>query len=192
MNEPLRQRDPRVEDAKYLARIRELPCCVCGRPGPSDAAHIRMSDAAWGGHWGKRSTGMQEKPSDRWALPLCRPSYRPDDIAALIKHDEPRRLVDIGCHGRQHGHDHKFFTKEQLATEEFRDSCEQMFWTKVSKNPFQIANMLYQKFGTVKDEQASRYKRKRKSRTKKPDAKKQTIPSRPMPTGRKFPKRKKP
>ena len=61
------QRQPRVKDPDYLAFIRRQPCCVCGRPGPSHAAHVRAGypEAGW------RSTGMGEKPDDRRALPLC-------------------------------------------------------------------------------------------------------------------------
>ena len=63
----LRQRQPRQEDEKHLAFIRTLACCCgCNRPGPSEAAHIR-------GNWNapdKPAIGMQEKPSDRWTVPL--------------------------------------------------------------------------------------------------------------------------
>jgi len=62
------QRQPRVKDAAYLNFIRRQPCCVCGAPAPSQAAHIRSGypEAGW------RPTGMQERPSDHRALPLCR------------------------------------------------------------------------------------------------------------------------
>lgn len=60
------QRQPRIEDPAYLAWIREQPCCLCG--GPAEAAHLRVGSI----NDGKPITGMQEKSSDRWALPLCR------------------------------------------------------------------------------------------------------------------------
>lgn len=62
-------RDVRERDPEYLALVRMLPCCVprC-RATRCEAAHVRMPSAAHG----KRATGMQERPSDRWALPLCR------------------------------------------------------------------------------------------------------------------------
>jgi hypothetical protein len=63
----MNQRQPRVEDAAYLAYVRTLPCLVCRR-GPSDAAHIRAAAP----QYGKRYTGKGEKPSDCWTLPLCR------------------------------------------------------------------------------------------------------------------------
>ena len=61
------QRRPRIRDADYLAFIRRQPCCVCGKPGPSHAAHVRAGypEAGW------RPTGLGEKPDDRRTLPLC-------------------------------------------------------------------------------------------------------------------------
>lgn len=62
----LRQREPRQKDAKHLDYIRSLPCCICGGID-TEAAHIRTASLAHG----KQHTGMAEKPSDKWALPLC-------------------------------------------------------------------------------------------------------------------------
>ena len=62
----LRQREPRVEDAKHLRWIRTLPCLITGRRGNIHAAHIRFGSLKWE----KRSVGIGEKPSDRWAVPL--------------------------------------------------------------------------------------------------------------------------
>lgn len=64
----LRQRDPRVECPAFLAFLRRRPCCACGAPPPSQAAHLRTTDAT---HPEKRSVGLGEKPSDRWCNPLC-------------------------------------------------------------------------------------------------------------------------
>jgi len=47
--------------AAYLAKIRQLPCCVCRKPGPSEAHHLRCA--------GGRGTSM--KAEDKTALPLC-------------------------------------------------------------------------------------------------------------------------
>lgn len=59
----------RVRDTAFLAFLRRQPCvCGCGRPAPSDAAHIRMASP----ERGKLPTGMQVKPSDRFAVPLNR------------------------------------------------------------------------------------------------------------------------
>lgn len=66
----LRQREPREADPGYLKKIRQLPCCICGRP--AEAAHLRMGSL----EHGKRQTGKGERPSDRWALPLCPHHHR--------------------------------------------------------------------------------------------------------------------
>ncbi|MFC7378217.1 hypothetical protein [Brevundimonas sp. GCM10030266] len=59
----------RVRDTGYLAFLRRQPCaCGCGAPAPSDAAHLRMASP----ERGKLPTGMQVKPSDRFAVPLRR------------------------------------------------------------------------------------------------------------------------
>ena len=62
-----RQRRPRDRDERHLAFIRSLRCCLCGKSGP-DPAHIRAASHIHG----KRETGGQEKPSDKWTVPLCR------------------------------------------------------------------------------------------------------------------------
>lgn len=64
----LAQRQPRIEDPAHLAFVRTLPCTVCSRPGPNDPAHLRAAAR----QYGKRHTGMAEKPDDKWVLPLCR------------------------------------------------------------------------------------------------------------------------
>lgn len=68
----LRQRQPRQKDARHLDFIRSLPCCICGDNTATEAAHIRTEHR---GH-GKRYTGMQEKPSDAWTVPLCNKHHR--------------------------------------------------------------------------------------------------------------------
>lgn len=68
----LRQREPRQKDAKHLDFIRAQPCCICGDNTSTEAAHIRTASLAHG----KRHTGMQEKASDKWTLPLCNAHHR--------------------------------------------------------------------------------------------------------------------
>lgn len=60
------QRRPRVEKESHLDFIRRLPCLATGRRLGVQACHIRMGAPALG----KPETGMQEKSSDRWTLPL--------------------------------------------------------------------------------------------------------------------------
>lgn len=56
----LRQRTPRLLCSGYLKWLRDLPCaCGCGRPAPSDAAHLRAG-----------VTGGGRKPDDMEAIPL--------------------------------------------------------------------------------------------------------------------------
>jgi hypothetical protein len=50
-----------ARDKKYLAWIRTLPCAVCGKPGPSEAAHQRILQGG----------GIGLKPSDYESIPLC-------------------------------------------------------------------------------------------------------------------------
>jgi hypothetical protein len=68
----VRQRLPRIENAKHLAFIRQLPCLSCGDNTSTEAAHIRFgSPQAW-----KRQCGKAEKPDDVWTLPLCGKCHR--------------------------------------------------------------------------------------------------------------------
>lgn len=83
----VQQRQPRVEDPAHLAAIRRLPCIVCRKPGPNDAAHIRSGSL----FYNKRRTGFGEKPDDKWTLPLCR-----------ADHDEQHRGNEL-VFWRRHG-----------------------------------------------------------------------------------------
>lgn len=58
---------PREKNDKHLDFIRSLPCCVCLNNIETEAAHLRVGHRAYG----KRNTGIGEKPSDKWTLPLC-------------------------------------------------------------------------------------------------------------------------
>ena len=68
MSDEMRQRDPRQYNEKYLAFIRQQRCCICGETHGVQAAHLRVGSV----NDGKRDSGMAEKSSDRWALPLCK------------------------------------------------------------------------------------------------------------------------
>src|SRR5690242_19051991 len=52
--------DPRRR-ANHLIYVRQLPCSVCGKAAPSEAAHVRSGSDG--------GTGI--KPSDRYCLSLC-------------------------------------------------------------------------------------------------------------------------
>lgn len=64
----LRQRQPRERNNAYLAYIRTQPCAICGDTYRIEAAHLRLGSISHD----KRPTGMGEKSSDRWAVPLCK------------------------------------------------------------------------------------------------------------------------
>jgi hypothetical protein len=66
----LRQRRPRVTAAKHLDWIRTLPCVLTLRS--AEAAHIRFADP----RFAKRSTGIAERPDDKWAVPLSPEMHR--------------------------------------------------------------------------------------------------------------------
>lgn len=68
----LRQREPRQKNPRYLDFIRSLPCAVCKDDTSTEAAHIRTASLAHG----KNHTGMAEKSSDKWAVPLCGKCHR--------------------------------------------------------------------------------------------------------------------
>jgi hypothetical protein len=46
---------------QHLAFVRQLPCAACGKPAPSEAAHVRTGTDG----------GAGVKPGDRYAVPLC-------------------------------------------------------------------------------------------------------------------------
>lgn len=61
---------PRREERDHLTFIRDLPSCISGKR-PCDPCHIRFGDL----RYGKRETGVSEKPSDQWVLPLTRAEH---------------------------------------------------------------------------------------------------------------------
>jgi hypothetical protein len=69
-----RARELLDHDPAYLAMIRQLPCLKCGLEPCGEAAHVRLTSAAF-----HKYGGMGKKPADRWTVPL-----------------------DSGCHTRDH------------------------------------------------------------------------------------------
>lgn len=63
---------PREKHRDHLKFIRQLPCLCCGTRRNIEAAHIRYGDLAYG----KRETGVAEKPADIWTVPLCADHHR--------------------------------------------------------------------------------------------------------------------
>lgn len=68
----LRQRKPRDHNEAHLDFVRSLPCCVCGDDISTEAAHLRTANL----EYGKRHSGLQQKPDDKWTLPLCGRHHR--------------------------------------------------------------------------------------------------------------------
>lgn len=62
-----RRKHPRIENKNHLSFIRKLPCVVCGTRRNVEAAHVRLGSSLYG----KPQAGMQEKPDDKWSVPLC-------------------------------------------------------------------------------------------------------------------------
>lgn len=61
----------REQDDAHLKWLRTLPCVITGAR-PVEAAHVKYADPVYG----KRAVGMQEKPDDRWCLPLVPDKHR--------------------------------------------------------------------------------------------------------------------
>ena len=68
----MRFRQPRTKNEAHLQFIRDLPCVSCHDNTATEAAHLRSDNL----EYGKRHTGMGEKPSDMWCLPLCGRCHR--------------------------------------------------------------------------------------------------------------------
>jgi hypothetical protein len=87
----------RVRDPGYLAFLRRLPCVACmvegGNCGPTEAAHIRFSDA----RLGRINPGMQAKPSDQWATPLGRGHHQHDQHAGAERAFWERLAIEPGA-----------------------------------------------------------------------------------------------
>ncbi len=62
----IRLRRTRGRAPTYLVLIRQLPCLACGVDPAGIAAHVRMQSGTHNKHG-----GMQAKPDDKWAVPLC-------------------------------------------------------------------------------------------------------------------------
>lgn len=60
-------------DEAYLKDVRQCPCIKCGLDPAGEAAHVRLTSAAF-----HKRGGMQKTPDDRWALPLDRGCHQTD------------------------------------------------------------------------------------------------------------------
>lgn len=78
------QKQPRQHEKSHLDFIRVLPCLKCGTVG-CEAAHVRYGSLPHG----KRETGLGEKPSDCWTVPLCVGDHR---MNAYAQHNSNERV----------------------------------------------------------------------------------------------------
>lgn len=67
--------DLRVKDPDYLDEVRALPCCGCGRYGPSEPHHCRDSPAHYERTLYDRVPGAAMTSADHDAIPLCQPCH---------------------------------------------------------------------------------------------------------------------
>lgn len=77
-----RRMKPSRKAPGHLDDIRKLPCLLSGRA--AEAAHIRYADAKHG----KPETGMQQKPHDKYTVPLCPELHR---LLKGCQHDSDER-----------------------------------------------------------------------------------------------------
>lgn len=73
------KRETRFRSQRHLRHVRSFACCVCDADAPIEAAHVRLGSDG----------GMGFKPSDLFAVPLCR-----------------------DCHQRQHTQGERTFWKD--------------------------------------------------------------------------------
>jgi hypothetical protein len=82
-SEPRSVKRDGYEDPEYLTLVRQLPCLRCGMEPCGEAAHVRFASAAFG-----KASGLQRKPEDKWALPLCGEDHRISQRAQHKQNEE--------------------------------------------------------------------------------------------------------
>lgn len=73
---PLGQKQPRPKPNRaHIAKVKALPCVICGAPPPSDAHHCRdLPDYDEQGLY-EWLPGAASKSGDRDTIPLCQPCH---------------------------------------------------------------------------------------------------------------------
>lgn len=66
---------------KRLNKIRQLPCCGCFAPPPSDPCHA---------NWGEFGKGMGKKADDEYTIPLCRECHKWLDTYQGLNRDKAK------------------------------------------------------------------------------------------------------
>lgn len=70
----------------HLRLIRQLPCCVCGKPGPSDPHHLKANLS--------HERGVGRRATDKWAVPMCRMHH--DEVEAAGSRKETSWFAYFG------------------------------------------------------------------------------------------------
>lgn len=60
---------PTPDQLEYMGKVKQLPCCICGKPGPSDAHH-----PICGRYGGKRNNHFD-------VIPLCKECHQHGPLA---------------------------------------------------------------------------------------------------------------
>ena len=99
---PLGLKEPKAKpDPRYLARVRELPCCICMAFGE---AQITATTA----HHPIHDRYSQRKVPDRMAIPLCDGHHQGQwDTTKVAIHREPSKWR------RLYGPDHDYIAATQ-------------------------------------------------------------------------------
>lgn len=71
----------RIRDKAHLAKVAQLPCCVCGN-WPVEVHHIRQG------------VGMSQRAGDRETIPLCQAHHRTGGFGVAF-HAGPREFQSI-------------------------------------------------------------------------------------------------
>ncbi len=95
MSRGLRWRDKRTIIPKYLYAVSAMPSVISGM-SPCQVCHIRYADA----RLDKRMTGMGEKPSDCWVLPMT-----PAEHTTQHQMNERKFWQDLGIDATQAAYD---------------------------------------------------------------------------------------
>ncbi len=92
--------DKAPADPAYLARVHELPCCVCEAFGERQTTPTEA-------HHPIHGRFSQRKTPDRMAVPLCRAHHRTGEGGKTALHNEPTKWK------RLYGQDHDYTAATQ-------------------------------------------------------------------------------
>lgn len=106
---PYSKPDKVSPDPAYMAEVKQLPCCVCGAPPPSDAHHCQHWPDDIENHPYTRLPGAAMKSGDRDTIPLCKADHQ-DGPEAFHRGKETWR--------EKHGPDYSYIERTRQAVED--------------------------------------------------------------------------